>query len=386
MSIVFSKMKLPLVLLLLLALVAISVNTAVAGTKTNSNNNKVRVVAITGQETSQALSKGCKPVRKVKTLTALICSENIATSLGLKEDIRVFALDTDANTQIKADSVHSSRNTGSGTKVAVIDTGYNYKHPELASSYLGGIDLVNNDSDPLDDNGHGSHVSGLITADGVASKAKGVAPDVEVLAVKVLNQNGGGYFSDVVAGIYWVINGPDGVYGTSDDPNVDAINLSLGTSSPYVYKSFCDGVLPDLTNAIKYARDKGVLVAAAAGNRGSAGVSIPGCISYSTTVGAVNKWDKIASFSGRGKAVDITTPGVSLYSAWLGTDYKSASGTSMAAPIVSGVTALIKVTKPGYSVYQIEEALFNTAKDLGKSGKDNAYGWGRVEAFAAVNN
>ncbi len=344
-----------------------------------------RVVAYSDNEAAAAEEKGCKVVRETRGLKALKCPENVALSLNLQEDIQVFAVDAGANTQIRANLVQSGGNTGSGRKVVVIDTGYNYNHPELASSYLGGYDFVNDDNDPADDNGHGSHVAGLITADGVDAKAKGVAPDTGIIAHKVLNAQGSGFFSDVVAAIYMAVDGSDGVYGTADDPNADAISMSLGTSPPYTYKGFCNNVLPSLTNAIAYARSRGVTVVVAAGNSGGAGVSIPGCISYSTTVGAVDSADKIASFSGRGNAVDITAPGVNLYSCWLGSGYFTASGTSMATPVVSGTVALIKSVHSSYSVAQVEDALFKTAKDLGKRGKDNNYGWGRVDAYSAVN-
>jgi len=369
------------VLLMLIFVISVVVVASAQG----NGKGKVRVIAHTDKEVSDAVEKGCKVVRDARTLKALVCSKDVADSLGLQEDVEVFTMDSGANIQIKADLVQSGGNTGSGRKVVVIDTGYNYNHPELSSSYLGGKDFVNDDNDPLDDNGHGSHVAGIITADGIDSKAKGVAPAAGVIAGKVLSASGSGYFSDVVAAIYWAVDGNDGIYGTADDFNADAISMSLGTSTPYTYKGYCDGVLPDLTNAIKYARDKGVTVVSAAGNSGSAGVSIPGCISYSTTVGAVDKYDKIASFSGRGKAVDITAPGVSIYSSVLGTGYASWSGTSMATPMVSGTVALIKSTHSTYTPAQVESALFNTAKDLGKVGKDKDYGWGREDANGAVN-
>ena len=289
-----------------------------------------------------------------------------------------------ANQQIGATIVHSSGNTGSGRKVAVLDTGYNHLHPELISSYLGGKDFVNNDNDPMDDQGHGSHVAGIITPDGVSINAKGVAPDAGIISGKVLDQNGSGYFSDVVAAIYWVVDGPDGVYGNTDDLGADAVNLSLGTGAPYVYKGFCDGALPDLTNAIKYAVQKNVTVVVAAGNSGNPGVSIPGCISYSTTVGAVDSRDKVASFSGRGNSLDITAPGVNIYSSVLGTAYATWSGTSMATPMVAGVIALVKNAHPTYTQSQVEGKLFSTVRDLGKIGKDKDYGWGRVRANLAV--
>ena len=343
---------------------------------------------------------GCGVVREAKTLKALSCPQGVAESLSLNEDVKVFALDDEkvgvlkgpqpsamsasANQQIGADIVHASGNTGSGRKIVVLDTGYNYSHPELSSSYLGGKDFVNDDDDPMDDNGHGSHVSGIITADGIDPKAKGVAPDAGVKAGKVLDKNGSGYFSDVVAGIYWAVDGPDGVYGNADDFGADAINLSLGTGAPYVYRGFCNNVLPDLTKAIKYAVDKNVTVVVAAGNSSSAGVSIPGCISYSTTAGAVDSKDKVASFSSKGNALDITAPGVSIYSTVLGSGYASWSGTSMATPMISGVVALVKNAHSTYTQTQVEGKLFSTAKDLGSTGKDTSYGWGRVRAYLAV--
>lgn len=360
-----------------------------------------RVIAHSEEEVNRAVSLGCEVVREAKTLKALRCPQAVADSLSLAEDVRVFALDDDeevgvlrdprpsatsasANQQIGANIVHASGNTGSGRKVVVLDTGYNYIHPELSSSYLGGKDFVNNDNDPIDDQGHGSHVSGIITADGVDQNARGVAPDAGIIAGKVLDQNGSGYFSNVVAGVYWAVDGPDGIYGTIDDFGADAISLSLGTGVPYVYKGFCNGVLPDLTNAIKYAIDRDVTVVVAAGNSGKPGVSIPGCISYSTTVGAVNSSDQVASFSGRGNALDITAPGVGIYSTVLGSGYASWSGTSMATPMVSGVVALIKSAHPTYNQSTVESKLFTTVKDLGKFGFDKDYGWGRVRANLAV--
>ncbi len=372
-------MKIHYIILLVVAVVAFSALALAVSPK-----EKARVVAHTDKEIFAALENGCTKVRETKALTALECDKDVASLLNLQEDIRVFALDSNANKQIKADLVQASGNTGSGRKIVVLDTGYNYNHPELSSSYLGGKDFVNNDNDPADDNGHGSHVAGIITADGVNSTAKGVAPDAGILSGKVLGASGGGYFSDVVAAIYWAVDGPDGVYGTADDFNADAISMSLGTSKPYVYRGFCDNVLPDLTNAIKYARNRSVIVVVAAGNSGSAGVSIPGCISYSTTVGAVDGADNIAKFSGRGSAVDIVAPGVNIFSAWLGISYATASGTSMSTPSISGVVALIKTAHASYSVAQIENALFTTAKDLGAAGKDSNYGWGRVDASKAV--
>lgn len=351
----------------------------------SGDGKKVRVVAHGDNEVADAVARGCKIVRDARTVKALVCSETVALTLGLEEDIKVFALDAGANAQINANAVHASGNTGGGRKIVVLDTGYNYNHPELSSSFLGGKDFVNDDADPFDDNGHGSHVAGLITADGVDGRAKGVAPGAGILAGKVLDSAGSGFFSDVVAGIYWAVDGPDGVVNSGDEFGVDAVSLSLGTSAPYVYKGFCDSALPDLTTAITYAKNNNVLVVVAAGNNGNAGVSLPGCISSATTVGAVDGRDKIASFSGRGKAVDVTAPGVGLYSTWLGASYATASGTSMATPVASGVVALIKAAHPEYTAVQAETALIKTAKDFGRAGWDSSFGWGRINAQGAVN-
>ncbi|MDP3772338.1 MAG: S8 family serine peptidase [bacterium] len=379
-------------------------NTAQARKSPEKTGGHRRVIAHTQKEVDGALARGCTIVRETQTIKALYCPDEAAASLSLADDVRVFALDDEkegevratagrlrigtasasANQQIGASVVQASGNTGVGRKIVVLDTGYNYAHPELISSYLGGKDFVNNDADPADDNGHGSHVAGIITADGIDPNAKGVAPSASVIAGKVLDLNGSGYFSDVVAAIYWAVNGQDGVYDTVDDFGADAISLSLGTAAPYTYKGSCDGVLPDLTNAVKYATQHNITVVVAAGNSGGAGVSLPGCISYSTTVGAVDSRDKIASFSGRGKTLDITAPGVGIYSTVLGSGYASWNGTSMATPMVSGVIALMKSAHSSLTTAQIQTKLFSTAKDLGAFGKDTTYGWGRVNAAKAV--
>jgi len=355
-----------------------------ASANAKTDNHMKRVLAHSDAQVASAVKDGCLRVLQTQGLTALNCMPQTAAKLGLQDDVKVYAVDTAANAQIQATRVQSIGNKGAGQKIVILDTGYNYNHPELKSSYLGGWDFVNNDSDPMDDNGHGSHVAGLITGDGVMNGALGVAPSTGIISGKVLDASGTGYFSDVIAGIYWAVNGPDGKFGTKDDFKPAAISLSLGTSPPYTYSAYCDDVMPDMTAAINYARSKNVLVVVAAGNSGSSGVGLPGCITNATTVAAVDASNKTASFSGVGKAVDIAAPGVGLFSAWLGTDYMYASGTSMATPMVTGTIALIKAKHPNYTATQVENALFNTAKDLGQKGKDKYYGYGLVNAYLAA--
>jgi subtilisin family serine protease len=344
---------------------------------------KVRVISSSDEEIAEAKERGCDSVRETKKLKALICPSEVAASLDLQEDIIMVKADVVANSQVGADIVHAEGNTGQGRRVVVLDTGYNYNHPDLASSYLGGRDFVNNDGDPMDDDGHGTIVAGLITSDGLNSAAKGAAPDVGIIVGKVLDSQGSGFFSDVVAGIYWAVDGPDGVAGTKDDFKPDAINLSIGTSAPFVYKGYCNSKMPEMTKAIKYAVDRGVIVVVAAGNLGTSGVSIPGCISYALTVGAVDSNDKVASFSGRGKAVDVVAPGSSLISTWHSM-YASSSGTSLATPIVTAAVAMIKHESPSLSALRIQNILYDTAVDLGKTGRDNNYGYGRLDVPEAV--
>lgn len=343
-----------------------------------------RVLAFSDEQANNAVNQGCKIVQETRGLKALICNPLVADSLGLQEDIQMFAVDTNANNQIGATTVQISGNiggsTGSERTIAILDTGYNYNHVQLSDSYIQGRDFVNNDNDPLDDNGHGTHVAGLITSNGFTSGtngplSKGVAPAAKIIPVKVLDSSGSGYFSNIIAGINWVVD---------NKPNVDAISLSLGSSK--TFKSTCDNYMPDMKKAIDYAISKGIVVVIAAGNSGNAGVSFPGCVSSALTVGAVDSKDNIASFSGRGSAVDVTAPGVSLYSTWIGsnTAYASASGTSMATPVVSGTIALVKSAHPDWTPAQVISKITSTAKDLGASGFDNSYGNGRIQANLAV--
>ncbi len=360
-----------------LAVILLFAGMAAAAKFEPNYHGKVRVLA--HGDISGLLEKGCKerPL-ELRTAKALECPPNTDfEGADVGDDPQVFAMDSGANTQIGANSVWAGTPsyTGAGSVVAVLDTGINYNHSELSSSYAGGWDFVNNDMDPMDDNGHGTHVAGLITADGVVARAKGVAPDAKILAGKVLSASGSGSFSNIIAAIYWA----------ADNPEVDAISMSLGTSRTFK-TSNCDNYIPDLTTAINYAVSKGKAVVVAAGNS-KTGVSSPGCVSGTITVGAVNSADSIASWSGRGFAMKdhgVVAPGVSLYSTYLGTSYATMSGTSMATPVVSGVIALMKQKNPALTVAQIKSILWTTSVDKGSSGYDTTYGHGRVNAYSAV--
>lgn len=264
---------------------------------------------------------------------------------------------------------------GQGVKVAVIDTGIDYFHADLASNYAGGASFVSYTSSARDDNGHGSHVAGTIAAVDNSAGVVGVAPSARLYAVKVLDRRGSGYISDVIEGIDWAIaNG------------MQVINLSLGTTADI--QSFHD--------AIVRAHDAGIVVVAAAGNSGpnSNTVLYPAKYPETIAVSATDTNDNIASFSSRGQEVDVSAPGVSIYSTYKSGKYATLSGTSMATPHVSAVAALV-LTRPVDALYdantnsrwdpdELQKKLQDTSVDLGSAGFDALYGWGRVDAKAAA--
>lgn len=166
-----------------------------------------RVISHSEEVTKKAVESGCVLIRTTRSVTALRCPLAVADELNLEDDIRLHADSASANSQIRADLVHTAGNTGSGRKIVVLDTGYNYSHPELTSSYLGGKDFVDDDNDPMDDNGHGTHVAGIITADG---SAKGVSPDAGVIAGKVRMLPEAGTTATLLRGFTGRWTGPTG--------------------------------------------------------------------------------------------------------------------------------------------------------------------------------
>jgi len=348
-------------------------------TSTPGSPTGTSFVALDEIQAASAIQDGCTIRIDAQNFTSVDCPSD-STGSGLTPNPILETTDQGANSQIGASAIHSSGNLGDSVKIVVLDTGYNQNHPELRSSYRGGKDFINKDNDPTDDHtsgiaspGHGSHVAGIITADGIDPRSKGVAPQAEIIAGKILDSRGNGNWDYLVDAIYWAV----------DNYKPDIINISIGGGS---YSSFCDNSSQTnqlLLRAFQYAKNNGALPIVSAGNTSGRGVSMPGCISEAFTVGAVDSSDRIANFSGQGATVDIVAPGVGIYSSLLGNNYGTKQGTSMATPVVSGVAALIKSAHPEYNAYDLEKALTATVRDLGSSGKDNTYGWGRVTAIAA---
>ncbi len=268
---------------------------------------------------------------------------------------------------------------GSGVKVAILDTGIDYTHPDLDANYAGGYDFQNNDNDPKDDNGHGTHCSGIVAAEDNDDGVIGVAPKASIYAVKVLDAQGSGYISTIVSGIDWAI-----------DHNMDVISMSLGSSSSD----------SSLEESINRAYNAGIVVVAASGNDGKEAISYPAKYDDAIAVGATDKDNSLASFSNYGAEQEVVAPGVDIYSTmptytvtlnywWYGgysKNYAKMSGTSMATPMVAGVVALILDADPSLSPAQVRDVLHNTATDLGSSGWDKYFGYGLVNAKAAVDS
>lgn len=277
---------------------------------------------------------------------------------------------------IGADSIWSIYGmTGDGIVVGILDTGIDYLHPDLGGGYgpgykvIGGYDFFNNDSDPMDDHGHGTHVGGIVAADGISV---GVAPGARLRAYKVLGADGWGDGSMIIAGIE-----------LSVIDNVHIINLSLGTQ----------GHADDLLSAaVDNATVAGVVCVVAAGNRGPNYNTIdsPGAARSAITVGASDDFDNIAYFSSRGPSniiygikPDLLAPGVSITAPTPLNSYSTWSGTSMATPHVAGVAALLLQYVPALTPPELKSRLMQSALDLGYNPFEQGAGRIRpVKAFA----
>lgn len=274
--------------------------------------------------------------------------------------------------QIGSEPSHLAGDKGIGIKVGVIDSGIDYNHPDLVDRYAGGYDFFNNDSDPMDDRGHGTHVAGTIGASDNGIGVVGVAPEAELYALKVFGATGSGYFSDVVAAVEWCI-----------DNGIQVTNNSYGASSH-----------PGATVEAVFDRaaSLGMVHVASAGNSGSGTdtVGYPGKFSSVIAVAATDSSDTRASYSSTGPDVELAAPGSSIRSTLPGGGYGGKSGTSMASPHVAGTVAIlygIGVTDAngdGLINDDIRQILTLSALDLGTTGFDNNYGHGRVDVEMAV--
>lgn len=267
---------------------------------------------------------------------------------------------------IKADSYEyylENNNFFDMITVAVIDTGVDLDHSFLKNRITSnGYDLVDGDTVADDENGHGTHVAGIVSdcTDGL---------NVKILPIRVLNSEGSGYSSIIGQGIRYAANN-----------GADVINLSLG-----------GGKSDYIDSAVEYAVEKkGVVVCVAAGNGDERNNPVdtknisPANCKDAIVVGAIDKNGKIASFSNYGSSVDVVAPGVDVYSAYKNGNYAKLSGTSMASPHIAATAAMFKLANDNLSPKEIEELIKDYCKDLGATGRDDKYGHGVVNMYNAI--
>lgn len=264
--------------------------------------------------------------------------------------------------KIDADLVWPT-STGIGVKVAILDTGISLSHPDLKNNVKGGVNTINPAKSANDDNGHGSHVAGIVAASNNSIGVIGVGPSINLYAVKVLNAAGSGYYSDIIEGLQWSVQN-----------GMKVVNMSFGASVG----------TQSLHDAIIAANSSGITLVAAAGNGGIASpVGYPAAYPEVIAVAATNVNNQVASFSSAGPEVDVAAPGVSVYSTYKGSSYATLNGTSMAAPHVTGSAAMLISTKGLTSPADIEARLEATA-DLLSGYSSNQQGAGLVDLDEAA--
>ncbi len=272
---------------------------------------------------------------------------------------------------IGSQAAHDHGINGTGVNVSVLDTGIDYTNIDLKDNYKGGYDFVFNDTDPWDDNCltqaqicHGTHVSGIIAAEKNGIGVVGAAPNASLYAVKVLGPDGSGMASTIISGIQWAV-----------DNKMDIASMSFAGPDDI-----------SIHTAVDNAYNAGLLLIAAAGNTYGGPVTYPAGYDSVIAVTATDNSDINANFSPNASKIELAAPGVNINSTILSTingGYGIRSGTSMAAPHVTGVAALI-YSEGFKNNKDVRSILDNTARDLGVQGRDSIYGYGLVDAQNAT--
>lgn len=291
----------------------------------------------------------------------------------LQQDPRVLYIEEDAIVELQGQmedwgiassnipEAWNSGFTGKGVKISVIDSGIS-PHEDLRIA--GGTSTVSYTNSYADDQGHGTHVAGIIGGLNNGYGVKGVAYNAELYAVKAFDAKGQAYVSDMIEGIDWSVA-----------KGMDIINLSAGSQTgSTAFKS-----------AVDKAYASGLLIVAAAGNDGNstgAGdtVDFPARYPSVIAVGAVDRYSKRADFSSTGSTLEVTAPGERILSTYTGNQYAYLSGTSMATPYVAGVLALIKQAYPNSTNQEARQILIGHTRDVGPAGRDPYYGYGIIQA------
>lgn len=250
--------------------------------------------------------------------------------------------------------------------VGIVDTGVDLNHPDLKDQLVGGYNIVNENAEPLDDVGHGTHVAGVVGA--LVNNNLGVAGMSwynRIMPVKVLDETGAGSTYSVAQGIIW-----------ATDNGAKVINLSLGN---YAEANF-------LHDAIKYAYDHDVVIVAASGNDNTEQPGYPAAYPEVFAVGATDANKSKASFSNYGDYIDVAAPGVNIASTYPHNQYAALSGTSMASPHVTALAALIRSVNPALKNTEVMDIMRHTAQDIGPKGQDKYFGYGLIDVVAALKS
>jgi subtilisin family serine protease len=283
--------------------------------------------------------------------------------------------------KIGAEAAWDITTGSSAVTIAILDSGVDLNHPDLAAKIVAGYDAVSDDDVPQDGNGHGTHVAGIAAA--ISDNAVGIAGvawGALIMPVQILNSIGMGTTGTAIEGITWAA-----------DHGAQVINLSVGGTSPS----------SSLQDAVNYAHDRGVLLIAGAGNLydSTNATTYPAACDNVVAVGATGHLDEHASYSNTGAYLDLTAPGgnatsnsdpdpdhwiFSTYRHWGGSTYAGMTGTSQAAPHVAGLAALMLSVNAGLGNEQLTDLLQSTSVDLGSPGWDQVFGHGRIDAEAAV--
>jgi hypothetical protein len=320
-------------------------------------------------------SKKFKKFKKLKTIVITLTDEEFTelkenTSITyIEEDFGVESFETEPvqNNQtipwgvkeVGALEGMATGSTGKEIKVAVLDTGI-FPHEDLKVE--AGFSTVTNNTSYIDDQGHGTHVAGTIAAINNDIGVLGIAPEITLYSVKVLDSNGGGTYSQVIEGLEWAI-----------DQGVNIISMSFGGRQHS----------QALQEIIVKANDLGIMMVAAAGNsgKGQDTLAYPAKYHEVLAIGAIDSLHERAPFSSSGIELDLVAPGVNILSTRINGEYAFLSGTSMAAPHVTGVAAALWSKNPSWSNEKIKNKLLETAITL---GDEQEYGKGLVSLSRAL--
>lgn len=299
---------------------------------------------------------------------------------------------------IRGDVVHRRGILGGNTTVAVLDTGIEVTHPDVAGRVVGQACFCSPNCCPNGEatqlgagsaatsTSHGLHTTGIVASAGIIS-APGTAPNARVLAVKVLDEQNRGFLTDWIAALDWIL---------TDRPDVQAVNMSL--ASDIIYKGFCDqpedpndlnAFIIAFAEAFELLRARGVPVFASAGNppRNADGandsIALPACVEDAIAVGAVDRFDRLWRNGHLSGAIDLLAPGVSIVSDGVNGGLSTATGTSMSTAFVTGSAALLLSMNPGLSVAELETVLKETGVPV--AHRQGTLRFARIDDLGAVN-